>query len=126
MRDWRGNVPVVICGLLLAVALPVMAVEEEVARKEPGAIESVVTGVASSFNIPEKEIWKYRALGAEVKAIMFESQKAIQKRNVKIQALLDAWKKRHGIKNLEAWRVDTKLNRIFRPNKSPREESDQN
>ncbi len=95
------------------------------ADKEEGTGKEV-TEVTSSFDIPEKEIFKYRAYDAEIKLIGFESRAAIQERQAQFQLLLNTWQVRYGIENLEAWRVDTKLNRIFRPNKSPKKESDPN
>lgn len=95
------------------------------AGKEEGTSKEV-SEVTSSFDIPEKEIFKYRAYDAEIKLIGFESRAAIQERQALFHLLLNTWQVRYGIENLEAWRVDTKFNRIFRPNKSPRKESDPN
>ncbi len=88
------------------------------AFKEKGTSKEVAE-VTSSFDVPAKEILLYRALSAEIKAITFESQTAIHQRTVEIQTLLDAWKKRHGIKDLKLWRIDTERYRIFLINKAP-------
>ncbi len=101
-----------VAAILILMANLAFATEGEGTSKE-------VSGTASSFDIPAGEIWKYRALDAEAKAITFESTKAIQQRNRELHALLETWKKRHGIKDLKLWRVDTDRYRIFRIRKAP-------
>ena len=60
----------------------------------------------SSFSLPVEEVYEWRLLQAETRALQAESALAIRERSEKLQALLALWKERYKIDDMQNWSLN--------------------
>lgn len=87
-------------GLWIAILLPGIVIAAENSPSE--AMETP----KASYDLPEAEAMEWRALDAELRAIRVEVQQAIMERNKRQSELIEIWRARYALKNINDWEVD--------------------